>query len=421
MPTRRHRAAVPDRDARGAAVQRGWPCAEQQDTSGMLFRSLPRSGAAAAAVLLGACTSMRLRSDEVDYRCEVALPVDLTAAVFAGAVRAALPFADPLPNAVGAPASQVAGDCFEITFEQAAIGRWTPNATHRLSVQNRREQTPLPCVRIEALYGKHRLLPLGSAAVQRLRISVRGSAAGSEVRASLPPELAASLRQAFDRAAQLAVDPDAEALGLSEPNLAALTAHRLLRRATAELAAGEPAKAASLLQRAALLGADNARLHERLGELAARMGDDAFAREQLLQALLVTTDPVTRQHLACRVAAVESGATMRAPLQKAARERLAVLDTAGAEALLHTARRRWPQPAEDYRLQSELHPDGDMAKLACSLLAREHEAETANLAAWTRTLLPASLQHMVRRLPRGAEAAIATAPDFPLVSPGPAR
>ncbi|MEO6595618.1 MAG: hypothetical protein ABIP94_12770 [Planctomycetota bacterium] len=392
----------------------------------MLSRSVHWSVASAIAMLMAACSSMQRASGEVAYTRSIALPVELATAVLAGAVRAALPFADPLPNATGAPASRLGDDCFQITFEQNADGLWTPNATHRLTVATSSEHAPLPDVHVEVLAGRYRLLPLGARAKARIQLTIRGSATGSLVAGSLPSSLADSLRQALDRTAVFAVDPATVALGLSEPNLAALAAHRLLAQALAAMNASQPQAGRSLLQQVELLGIHSPRLHERLGELAAQMGEHALAREQLWQAALSTDDPTTRQYLAQRVAAVEVAAIARAPLRRAARDRLAAFDMAAAETLLHTARRRWPQPAEDYLLQSQVHRerDNDMVRHACSLLAREYETDSAGRMAWTYSLLPASLQELAHRFTRGTEPALAGAVSEPgrtLPAAAPAR
>src|SRR5262245_37234507 len=65
---------------------------------------------ASFAILGGACATSPHAALAVEYERQVALRPDLATAIAAGALRHALPFADPLPQANGAPALDLGGN-----------------------------------------------------------------------------------------------------------------------------------------------------------------------------------------------------------------------------------------------------------------------------------------------------------------------
>lgn len=307
------------------------------------------------------------------YERRLDLPADVAAAVAAGAVRHLLPFADPVPQAAGAPARHRGGGSFAIVYERRGDGDWVPNASHRLRIDGGERAT----VRIEPAPTNPRMPGWGSASTERLQVEIDGDALGCAVRARGTSACAAELAQALDRAFALAVDPGAECVGLAEPNLAAWTCDRSLASARRLLGAGEPARAEEQLLRAARLrGLGSPQQHE-LGELAAQSGDLPEARARLGAALLLSDDPTARAHLAARLLALDApraGPTSR-PGTPA--------ELAVAAVRLHTARREHSEPALDYHLQSQLHRQDhdDLAAVACALLAREHTLPAAWLLA----------------------------------------
>jgi hypothetical protein len=344
----------------------------------------------------------------LEFERRLDLPADIAAAVAAGAMRSLLPFADPVPQAAGAPGSRAGNGDYTVLYEQGSDGDWVPRASHRLTVIGADDGGRIPRVAAEPLHGNLALPGWGSGAAARLQVHVRGDGKTCAVRAQLPTAIAAAAAQALDRAFALALDPDAQRVGLAEPNLAALVSRREVEDAQHLLAAGEPSRAEAALLRAARLAAVAATRYRQLGELAAQHGDLALARERLGEALLRAADPLLRAQLAARL-----GALARAP---AAPSRSVLGPTAPAQratlaAQLHTARRAQPEPARDYQLASQLHRQNadELAALACALLAREHGATTA-VAANHHEPLRRGLDDFLRRLALGVEPVIAAAP-----------
>ncbi len=366
--------------------------------------------AVAVAGLGAACAARPAASAEACYERSVALPADLATAIAAGAMRHALPFADPLPQAGGSPASVLGDGQFEIVFEQGPGHDWVPCASHRLTVMSpASDLLQEVSVHSEALTGPRRLRAFGARAVARLHLRIAPGGGGSRVVGTLPALHADELRSALDRAFALAVDPTVPVLGASESNLAALVCHRLLVAAKKALAAGRPGDAQPLLQRIERLGFASAPVHAHLGELAAAAGDHVGAREHLWHAMLLTEDQTVRSRLAQRLHAVTTQAGSLKALRVAARDRLADKDLAAAESLLHTARRQQADPALDYRLASQLHQrqEDAMGALACALLAREYEPAASPFTQLADLLLPTGLAALTRQLTRGVQPELA--------------
>lgn len=364
-----------------------------------------------------------------DYERHLDLPADVAAAIAAGAVRSLLPFADPVPQAAGAPASRMP-DGFVIVYERGDRGGWVPRASHRLIVRGTGATSPAgagpgaggtiaAAVRAEPLAGNLRLPGWGAAATERLQVHVRGDAGGCSVRADLPAAIAADLAQALDRAFALAVDPAAACVGLAEPNLAGLVSRRALGCVQLLVAAGDPAGAEAQLLRAARLGALTAPQQQQLGEFSAQSGDLALAQERLGDALLQTDDPTLRAHLAGRLRSLATPRTDTAARSRLAPGSPSPAELARAAMRLHTARRQHPDPARDYGLASQLHRQDrdDLAAFACALLAREHTPPSPVLAAGLADPVRRGLDDFVRRVVHGVEPVAAGAVLDPAAAP----
>jgi hypothetical protein len=325
-------------------------------------------------------------------------------------VRCLLPFADPVPQAAGAPASPV-GDGFLVVYEQGVDGGWVPRASHRLILRGL-DDTPSAAtcpdaasVRIEPLCGNLRLPGWGSGATARLRVRVERQADGCSVHAEVPASVAADLAQTLDRAFALAADPAAQCVGLAEPNLAELVSWRALGDAQHLVAAGDPAGAEAKLLRAARLGALTASQQQQLGEFAAQSGDLLLAQARLGEALLLATDPTLRSHLAARLRSLGNPAADPAARWRLAPGSMSPAELARAAARLHTVRRQQPDPARDYGLASQLHHQGrdELAAFACALLAREHTPPALALANGPIEPVRRGLDDFLRRVVHGIE------------------
>jgi hypothetical protein len=329
---------------------------------------------ASLAILGGACATAPHAELEVAYERQVALRPDVATAIAAGALRHALPFADPLPQASGAPALDLGGNRFEVRFEQGPASLWVPCASHRFTVVPRAAGAGVE-VQIEALGGTQQLPAFGRHAVASIELRIVPAGNASRVAGEFHTELGPALAAALDRAFELAEDPAACVLGLAEPNLAAVACDHLLAQAAEALVGGRPLEARAALQRIERLGWTSTALQRRLGELAAAVGDHASAREHLLHAMIGAGDPTMRSRLAERLAAVSAASSDCGALRAAARERFADDDLAAAAAMLHTARRERPDPTIDYLLASQLYRERDDrgTAQAYALLAREYE------------------------------------------------
>lgn len=314
------------------------------------------------------CASLRDDGDRVAYERRVALRTDVAAALGAAAVRQMLPFADPHAFVAGAPGTRTGDAAFVVAYEQDRDGSWLPVARHRLRLVMPASAMVDLTVESRELTGIHRLPSLGREATARLEItftSEPGDTSVVHVTGHLPRGIAAEAASALDQTFALANDRTAPALRLGEPNLRAFVCHRELGAAARCLAAGSPQRAAEHLHMGTRLLDGGAAVQHLLGELARRTGDHDFAREHLLQATLVATDPALRAMLADRLVAMDD--TTRPP-------EAWTLDRGVAELRLHTERRGRPEPPRDYGRLAVLHSQrrDDMGELACTLLAREH-------------------------------------------------
>lgn len=374
-----------------------------------------RSHLALVPLLLAACASAPAGPCGQRVERDLALPPAVVAAIAGGALRAALPFGDPVPHARGVLVQRLGDDHWRLAFA-CRDGDWRPLASHRLALAPAADRTHGVQIVEEVLAAGTRTDRGAGPAVVQLDVHAHG--AGARLTATLSADLAATL----DRAIALALDPEANLPGLEEPNLATWAEHRLLALAVAAEAAGDPSLAHAQRQAAARLLGGNAALQERLADDAERRGEFALANDLGWQALLTTGDAHQRASVARRLAALAARGEDPVAWRAAARERLADVDLERAAAMLHTARRLHDEPALDYRLQSRLHKlrqDGDAAE-ANALLAREHSGLVTELPAFVAELwLPA---HPGAATVSHRPAAAARAPlglsDVALAAPG---
>ena len=336
-------------------------------------------------LLLAACASAPPAPRGPTVERDLALPPAVVAAIAGGALRAALPFGDPVPHARGVMVQRLGDDHWRLAFA-CRDGDWLPLASHRLALAPAADRTHGVQI-VEEVLAAHTRTDRGAGPVV-VQLDVHAHGAGARLTATLSADLAATL----DRAIALALDPGANLPGLEEPNLATWAEHRLLALAVAAEAAGDSSLAHAQRQAAARLLGGNAALQERLAEDAERHGEFALATDLGWQALLTAGDAHQRASVARRLAALAARGEDPAAWRAAARERLADVDLERAAAMLHTARRLHDEPALDYRLQSRLHKlrqDGDAAE-ANALLAREHSGLVTDLPAFVAELwLPA--------------------------------
>lgn len=330
------------------------------------------------ASLLTACATSPAPAAAA-YARTLPIGVELAAALAAGALRAELPFADPVPGAAGAPVTPAADGSFTLCYELRDDGSWLPNATARLRVVMPRTwpEGPLPAVEQLPANG---LSGCGRAAIARIELRCTGGPGHCRVTGSLPQLVDHDLARRLDATWELALAPTPQAPGLDNHNLRTLVAHHLLHEAHQRTAAGggDGDGAASTILQAMALGADAPAFALALGRHALERGDEATATTQLWRAALTADEPRERQQAARLLRLATAPAASRADLWRAGAALGPAVgsDLAGAHHLGHSARRLAPQPATDYRLQAELHRRGgdDQLALACSLLAHEHAA-----------------------------------------------
>lgn len=320
------------------------------------------------------CASLRPNECE-RFQRRIALPVETTAAIVAGALRHATGRDDPRAWTTGAPAQRLAKDHFRVHYGLADDGSWVPLASHGLRIADgTNEPYALPAVALTRMPAARCTSDRGDG-TEPIRIDVRGDGDGTAVTGVLPPEL----RPALERALTLATDPGAPRSGLEEPNLAAHVAWLLAGRMTTAEAEGDREAVFAFRQRIADLGHGRPGLLMQLGDRESARGDDDGARSRYWQAVAGTDDAMQRAVLARRLSALRTRSAAADAWRTAARSALAADDLAAAALLLHRARRLGDAPAADYRLLGELHRRRrePMAAFANDLLAREHAGVAA--------------------------------------------
>lgn len=347
------------------------------------------------ACLLGGCALGPRAPVPTAYLRDLSLGVEVAAALAAGALRGELPFADPVPQAAGAPATRVGPTSFVVRYEQDAAGNWLPRADHRLAIgmPQRLADSPM-CITTTPAVG---LPGFGRSAVATAELRFVGDAQRCRVEGCLPTLPGRDLAAALDRTWSLAASPTTTGPGSHDANIRAFVAHRLVAAAAG---GDDPARRRAALLQALALGADAPGLRLALGADAARHGDRDGASELLWSAALATADPALRQR-AADLAGALAGRQPNAPeLRRLARASLGRDDLATAGALLHTARRDDPSPHADYRLQHEFHRRGGdpLAALACSLLQRELDSTAPLAAEVDDDLVRAGLGSLVRHV-----------------------
>jgi hypothetical protein len=368
--------------------------------------------------LLGGCALGPCGRPATAFERDLPLAVEVAAALAAGTLRAELPFADPVPQAAGAPATRLGPTTFVVRYERNAAGDWLPRATHRLTIDmpQRLEADGLR-VRTNVEGG---LPGFGRHATVVAELRLAGDAQHCRIEGSLPVLPGHDLAAALDRTWSLAAGPLTANQGAHDANARAFVAHRLV----AAGADADPGSRRAALLQAVALGADAPELLFALGTDAASHGDRAGGADLLWQAALGTADPRLRQRAAEFAEALAGSRPNAAGLRQLARANLRSDALAEAAALLHTARREDPIPSADYRLMHEYHrrSDDPLAALACSLLQRELDATTPLAAEVDEDLVRAGLGGLVRHVATARRQALeptATPPFAPVIAAAP--
>jgi hypothetical protein len=291
------------------------------------------------------------------------LPPDVVATLLSAAVRAELgATAQPSP----ATPVRVTPTGFAVTFELGPQSRWLPRADQLFLIRSDAASNGALVERRE-LRGEAAGFGLQREAVLEIHVTPRG--AGASVRETSSRTYAPTARAVIARTLRLLHQPDRGGPGSNEPNFLAWRLGDLLARA--RQSPREDLRGA-LLRAAARLPLAPASVYEQLSELLLAAGDRPRALAHLRRAALATRDPAGRAALARAADALRSR-----PPQDARGDALTELvagDLAGAELLLHTARRRAPSPSVDYELLGALHRarGQETPALAAELLAREY-------------------------------------------------
>jgi len=191
--------------------------------------------------------------------------------------------------------------------------------------------------------------------------------------------------------------------GLAEANLAAFRLARLLHAAKATT---DTNRRGNLLRRAARHPTAPSSLFSELAQMAANNGQLEEATTYLRRGLLAEPDAHVRGQLAALADDFAQQLNGTADLRAQALGRLVSGDLAGAEKLLHSARRNDAKPALDYQLLAHVHRHrGDeMAALAAQLLAREYDASTHGTEDAEAIARNRGISNLAQRLSLGAHA-----------------
>jgi hypothetical protein len=222
----------------------------------------------------------------------VPLPAAHAAAVVAGALREALPDADPLPGAAGA-LLQWDGATFRVAYAVAATGIH-PRANHRIRLALAAAPTAAPTVCLQAA-------PDPSSAGGDIEFCIASRGCHSHVSGRARRDLCDRVGAALS----LAVDPDAAVASAVETNLGVLIVHQLATRAAAAAAAGDQATLHTCRQRLGSWAATSPWQLCEQGDDAAQSGDFATAIDSYAVAFARSHDPQLRAALAARLQAAQ--------------------------------------------------------------------------------------------------------------------
>ena len=331
-----------------------------------------------AASLLGACASLGNERPQLAYGRDLNIRAELAAALAAATLRAELPFADPAPQWVGAPVTQLGPDSFVVRYEHRAGDSWLPNATHRIQLLRPHSTVvePEPRVRIEPANGMPGFGGAADFAIE-LRIVAKGS--GCVVQGTLPSlpngDLAAALAQTW----QLLEASPSTGSGLRDANLRTFVSHRRLAESSRCAQHGNLLGAEVALRQAIELGQQAPELELTLARYSQQNGNGDRAAAHFRNVARRAVDPTLRQQAAALASSARStdAIGLGQQLRRQALVQLRQHDVASAAAMLHSAHRQDPDGARDYRLLEKLHEHaGDAwSAFACALLDREQTGE----------------------------------------------
>ena len=296
----------------------------------------------------------------------VTMPATATAAVVSSALCVEL-HAEPVAYSSGAPVQIAANGTFVIEITGNARGQWLPVASHRLVLR-------ASCDTVQVETTAEQLPGFATRSQPRVRVAIEPRGTGCTLRLWANQNDYERLVPVVERTLLLASSHEASGQGLAEPNLSAWRLTRLLVAARDTTDANQRG---NLLRRAARQPTAPSQLFRELARIAVSNGQLDDASTYLRRGLLAEPDAHTRAELAALANDVRRRGSGASDLRTQALGRLLLGDPAGAEKLLHSARRTDAQPGVDYHLLAQVHRyRGDqMAALAAQLLAREYDAE----------------------------------------------
>ena len=299
----------------------------------------------------------------------VQMPPDAAAAIVSAALITEL-HAEPIARASGAPVVREAQDRFVVELTSNARGQWLPQADHRLVLRSCCDK-----ILVEQIELADRELPgFAARSSRQVRVEIAAAGRGSTVRLFAGAADYARLCPVVERTLLLASSTEGSGPGLAEANLAAWRLSHLLQEANATI---DGNRRGNLLRRAARQPTAPSSLFRELAHLAASNGQLDEAGIYLRRGLLAEPDIHVRAQLA--VLADDFVQRTKGPtdLRNRALGMMVAGDLAGAEKMLHSARRTDARPAVDYQLLAHVHRyrGDEMAALAAQLLAREYDAQ----------------------------------------------
>ena len=318
------------------------------------------------ATACSGCTSW-LSSDVEQLQWRVPMPTDATAAIIASALVVELN-AEAIAPTSGAPVQDQDDQIFRIELTRNMRGDWLPVANHRLILRAQND-----VARAESIPQRKNSLPgFGHNTSRRVIVNVEPCKSGSKLKLAASTTEMNRLIPLIQHTLHLAESIEGSGPGLAESNLSAWRLSHLLRAAK-QTSTGN--QRGNLLRRAARQPTAPSSLFRELAQLAAEDGELNEARTLLRRGLLAETDIHIRAELARLTNNLKMQTGVPTNLRARALELLVADNTATAEKLLHSARRKDLQPAVDYQLLAHVHRHrGDeTAALAAQLLAREYD------------------------------------------------